>query len=182
MGLLGPGPLPAPGYTARRMPVRSEHGVRQHRAASSRRDALGSKAQIALGQKGPGANSRWFLHGPPIRQDYGEFARRGLAEDWIRPRGISKHGPFQGPCFPNPVLKESLFYWKDSARVWKDQSSKGAPLPRRPSANRPPKGRGPARGWRPQSLGWRPARPGDSQGRSRPWGPGSGSKPRWGGP
>ena len=52
--------------------------------------ALGSEAHLALGKNTSPANSRWILDRPPIRQDYGEMSIRELAQDWIRPKGISK--------------------------------------------------------------------------------------------
>ena len=70
--------------------------------------ALGSKAQKALG-RGPGeSNSIWFVARPPIRQDYVETTKPETRQDWIGPKGISKHRPLKGLCFLNPVLKESL--------------------------------------------------------------------------
>jgi len=57
---------------------------------------LGSRPQIALGHIYSPANSRWFVHGAPIRQDYGEIKRRERLKDWIRPRGISNQATW-GP-------------------------------------------------------------------------------------
>ena len=69
----GLGTLPPPGYTAG-MPAASisttaNDGCRPR----AENGALGSTAQMALGQTDFLANSRWFLNRAPIRQDYGEF-------------------------------------------------------------------------------------------------------------
>ena len=53
-------------------------------------DALGSKAQKALGQTSLESNSRWNVARPPIRQDYEEITNQETRQDWIGPKGIFK--------------------------------------------------------------------------------------------
>ena len=90
----GPGyTLPAPGYTpARYMPAEYSADYSAVHAAWSPRGALGSRLQLALGRNTSEVNSRSYVFGPPIRQDYGEMARREVTQDWIRAKGISKQG------------------------------------------------------------------------------------------
>ena len=93
MADLGRAFLPAPGYTPYSAPSTDVYVPVRAGSGDEGGRALGSEAQVALGRKYFLANSRWNVLGAPIRQDYGEMARRELAQDWIRPKGISNQAP-----------------------------------------------------------------------------------------
>jgi len=86
---LSRGPLPYPGYTPPSPLYPGRPVLWVHRAAYRENEALGSRAYIALGHEYFLANSRWYVCGAPIRQDYGEMRCEETAKDWIQPKGIS---------------------------------------------------------------------------------------------